>query len=164
MLADPIKMLTKEDFAPNTPNAVLYRLAPLIAFVPALLVFAVIPFGPGDNFQVSNTSLGILFIFAIASLNVYGSGNQTRTFCYITDAMVGFLLVILRGVPGEAYNIGNPKPEISMVELVERISQVIGKPVAHSGSSHISCSISANEPTPRGNSTMISSWMLATTV
>lgn len=64
-------------------------------------------------------------------LNVYGSGNQTRTFCYITDAMVGFLLVILKGVPGEAYNIGNPEPEISMVELVRRIEKVLGRPVAH---------------------------------
>ena len=64
-------------------------------------------------------------------LNVYGSGNQTRTFCYITDAIVGFLLVVLHGVPGEAYNIGNPTPEISMVDLVERIGKVTGKPVAH---------------------------------
>ena len=57
-------------------------------------------------------------------LNIYGAGTQTRTFCYITDAMVGFLLVILKGVPGEAYNIGNPTPEISMVELVETIREV----------------------------------------
>ncbi|MEO5373429.1 MAG: NAD-dependent epimerase/dehydratase family protein [Alphaproteobacteria bacterium] len=64
-------------------------------------------------------------------LNVYGRGNQTRTFCYITDAMVGFLLVILRGVPGEAYNIGNPKPEIAMVDLVKRIEKVLGRPVPH---------------------------------
>ena len=64
-------------------------------------------------------------------LNVYGTGNQTRTFCYITDAMVGFLLVILKGVPGEAYNIGTPKPEISMVDLVHRIGDVLGSPVAH---------------------------------
>lgn len=64
-------------------------------------------------------------------LNVYGSGNQTRTFCYITDAMVGFLLVILKGVPGEAYNIGNPKPEISMVDLVKRLEKVLARSVAH---------------------------------
>ncbi len=64
-------------------------------------------------------------------LNVYGSGNQTRTFCYITDAMVGFLLVVLKGVPGEAYNIGNPTPEIAMVDLVRRIESVLGHPVAH---------------------------------
>jgi len=73
MIADPIKMLTKEDFIPDTPNPWLFRFAPIIAFVPALVVFSVIPFGPGDNFQVSNTELGILFIFAISSLNVYGS-------------------------------------------------------------------------------------------
>jgi len=72
MLADPIKMLTKEDFTPDTPNPWLFRIAPLLAFIPALLVFCVIPFGPGD-LQISNTAVGILFIFAIASLNVYGS-------------------------------------------------------------------------------------------
>ena len=64
-------------------------------------------------------------------LNVYGSGNQTRTFCYITDALVGFLKVILRGVPGEAYNIGNPKPEISMVDLIRQIESVLSRPIAH---------------------------------
>jgi UDP-glucuronate decarboxylase len=64
-------------------------------------------------------------------LKVYGSGNQTRTFCYVTDAIAGFLLVLLKGVPGETYNIGNPSPEVSMVELVQRIERVLGRPVAH---------------------------------
>jgi len=64
-------------------------------------------------------------------LRVYGTGNQTRTFCYITDAIVGFLRVIVRGVPGDAYNIGNPEPEISMVELVQRIIKVTGKDIEH---------------------------------
>lgn len=61
------------------------------------------------------------------ALNVYGHGRQTRTFCYITDALVGFLLTLLHGVPGEAYNIGNPEPEISMLDLVERIQAVLGR-------------------------------------
>jgi len=56
---------------------------------------------------------------------------QTRTFCYITDAIVGFLLTLTRGVSGEAYNIGNPLPEISMKDLVVMIEQVLGRPVAH---------------------------------
>jgi len=73
MLADPIKMLTKEDFSPDTANPWMFRLAPLVAFVPAMVVFAVIPFGPGEHMMIANTELGILFIFAIASLNVYGS-------------------------------------------------------------------------------------------
>jgi UDP-glucuronate decarboxylase len=64
-------------------------------------------------------------------LNIYGTGNQTRTYCYITDAMVGFLLTILKGVPGEAYNIGNPKPEISLVDLVKRIETVMGRQVTY---------------------------------
>lgn len=60
-------------------------------------------------------------------LNIYGSGRQTRTFCYITDAVVGFLKTLLCGIPGEAYNIGNPKPEISMMDLVKRVEKVIGR-------------------------------------
>ena len=62
-------------------------------------------------------------------LHIYGTGNQTRTFCYITDAILGFLLVVLRGVAGEAYNIGNPEPEISMLELVNEIKKVSDKEV-----------------------------------
>lgn len=65
------------------------------------------------------------------ALSIYGSGNQTRTFCYITDAMNGFLRVIIHGVPGEAYNIGNPKPEVSMVDLTKRVEKVLGRKVAY---------------------------------
>ena len=60
-------------------------------------------------------------------LNVYGSGNQTRTFCYITDAIVGFLLTVLRGAPGNVYNIGNPKPEIAMIGLIGIIEEILGR-------------------------------------
>lgn len=61
--------------------------------------------------------------------NVYGSGDQTRTFCYVTDAVAGFFLTFLQGTPGEAYNIGTPTPEISVLQLVEYIEKVIGRPV-----------------------------------
>jgi UDP-glucuronate decarboxylase len=60
-------------------------------------------------------------------LHIYGSGNQTRTFCYITDAIAGFLKVLVQGVPGEPYNIGNPKPEISMLQLAHEIENVLGR-------------------------------------
>ena len=56
-------------------------------------------------------------------VSVYGTGNQTRTFCYVTDAIVGFLKVLVGGQPGEPYNIGNPRPEISMLELVKAIER-----------------------------------------
>lgn len=89
-------------------------------------------FGPG----MQETDYRVLPNFASRikagkPLQVYGTGNQTRTFCYITDAMVGFLLVVLKGVPGEAYNIGNPKPEISMVDLVKEIEKVSTRKVAY---------------------------------
>jgi UDP-glucuronate decarboxylase len=60
-------------------------------------------------------------------LLVYGTGTQTRTFCYITDAMVGFFLVVLKGVPGHPYNIGNPVPEISIADLACMIGRVLGR-------------------------------------
>ncbi len=89
-------------------------------------------FGPG----MQETDYRVLPNFANRikaglALSVYGSGDQTRTFCYITDAVYGFLLVLLKGVPGEAYNIGNPKPEISMVDLVQRIQKVQGGDVTY---------------------------------
>jgi len=60
-------------------------------------------------------------------LHLYGRGNQTRTFCYITDAIVGFFLTLLKGVPGEAYNIGNPEPEVSMLDLVKYCEKALGR-------------------------------------
>jgi UDP-glucuronate decarboxylase len=62
-------------------------------------------------------------------LNIYGTGLQTRTFCFIEDAILGFLQVVLRGRGGEAYNIGNPSPEISMRGLVQLIEKVSPRPV-----------------------------------
>lgn len=58
-------------------------------------------------------------------LKIYGRGDQTRTFCYITDALTGLLQVILRGTSNEVYNIGNPEPEISITHLAEMINKVL---------------------------------------
>ncbi len=52
-------------------------------------------------------------------LEVYGDGKQTRTYCYVADAIGGFLRVLLHGKAGEPYNIGNPSPEISVIDLVK---------------------------------------------
>ncbi len=62
-------------------------------------------------------------------LAIYGTGKQTRTFCYVSDAIVGFLKVLLDGTPGQAYNIGNPVPEVSMLELAQLLGHVIGRPL-----------------------------------
>ncbi len=62
-------------------------------------------------------------------LQIYGSGTQTRTFCYVTDAIVGFMQVLLEGTPGQSYNIGNPVPEISMLELAKILGDIAGRPL-----------------------------------
>src|SRR3954465_3803525 len=79
LVADPLKFLTKEDFIPPAGDRFLHTLAPCLALFPALVTFAVIPFGDvlqiGDrviNLQVANLNVGILYVFAMASLSVYG--------------------------------------------------------------------------------------------
>ena len=54
-------------------------------------------------------------------LIIYGDGNQTRTFCHITDAIEGCLKVLTNGKSGEAYNIGNSNNEISMLNFANKI-------------------------------------------
>ena len=81
-------------------------------------------------------------------LQIYGTGNQTRTFCYVTDAMEGFIRVILGGVPGESYNIGNPNPEISVLDLIKIMETVSGKEIQYNVVDYPD-SYPADEPTRR---------------
>lgn len=64
-------------------------------------------------------------------MSVYGSGKQTRTFTYITDAINGFLRALLLGHPGDVYNIGNPEPEVSVLDLLRAVGDVIGRDVPY---------------------------------
>jgi len=84
---DALKMLFKEDFRPKTADPLLFNLGPILAFAPVLALFAVVPVGPvvvakSDlllkfssqvGLQVSNPDFGMLWVFAIASLAVYGT-------------------------------------------------------------------------------------------
>jgi NADH-quinone oxidoreductase subunit H len=78
-LADLIKLLTKEDFRPPQADKWLFYLAPAMAAIPAILTFAVIPFGaPAQLFgrevplQVADLNVGLLFFLALSSIAVYG--------------------------------------------------------------------------------------------
>jgi len=77
-LADGAKLLFKEGFIPAYVNKPIYLLAPMVAIVAALLGFAVIPFGPVGagqvmDFQIApRIDIGILYVFAVGSLAVYG--------------------------------------------------------------------------------------------
>lgn len=96
-IADGIKMVWKEDWEPKEGDKLLYRIAPIIALVPPLCLFAVIPFGPtlylkklGETYdpawatdadqvansirmQITDLDVGVLFIFAVAGAGVIGA-------------------------------------------------------------------------------------------
>lgn len=59
-------------------------------------------------------------------LQLLSNGSPTRSFCYITDAMCGFVKAILSKHDGEAFNIGNDQQEISMLELARAIAGTVG--------------------------------------
>jgi NADH-quinone oxidoreductase subunit H len=88
-MADAVKFLFKEDFIPPKAHKFLFMWAPIMAMAPALIVAAIIPFGPplcwGEllttnpvcqhpiDLQIARLDIGLLFYFAISSLSVYGA-------------------------------------------------------------------------------------------
>lgn len=94
--------------------------------VPATIVRPFNVFGPG----MKHNDRRVVPMFGYQALTgqtltVHGDGHQTRTFCYITDAINGFLRVLLLGKRGEAYNIGNADNEIGMQNFAELFTQVV---------------------------------------
>jgi NADH-quinone oxidoreductase subunit H len=90
IVADAVKMLTKERFTPAMGTKFLFNLAPVIAFVPVFALFVIVPVGPpvplgaitgaegalgrtGIALQVASLDAGLIYLFALASLSVYGT-------------------------------------------------------------------------------------------
>ena len=78
-VADAVKLMLKEDITPTRADKWVFTAAPIISMVPALIVYAVIPFGPVVNLfgrQVSlfitDINVGLLYIVSVASVGVYG--------------------------------------------------------------------------------------------
>jgi NADH-quinone oxidoreductase subunit H len=69
-VADAIKLLFKEDIVPAAADRFLFKMAPLLVFIPAFAAFVVLPFGAWSI--VADLNIGILYIFAVASLTVVG--------------------------------------------------------------------------------------------
>lgn len=75
MIADPVKLLTKENFVPAGVNKFYFWLAPKLVMIPPILVLAVLPYGSslfGIQMTIADLNVGVLYIFAISSLSVYG--------------------------------------------------------------------------------------------
>ncbi len=78
-IADGIKLFTKEDNIPVYADRTLFKLAPIISLIPPFLVFVAIPFGESISIlgreitlYISDMNIGLLYIFAVAGLEVYG--------------------------------------------------------------------------------------------
>jgi NADH-quinone oxidoreductase subunit H len=79
LVADPLKMFTKEDFVPGGADRTIHTLAPVLALVPALVTFAAIPFG--DTIEIAGRTVelravdldvGLLYVVAMVAMGVYG--------------------------------------------------------------------------------------------
>ena len=69
-IADALKLLTKEILVPTAANKGLFFVGPILTIMPAMAAWAVIPFGP--DVALANINVGLLFVMAITSMEVYG--------------------------------------------------------------------------------------------
>lgn len=93
--------------------------------VPVKIVRPFNVYGPG--MRVTDDRVVPKFIFQMLKgedITVHIPGTQTRTFCYITDAMIGFFKALLIGKNGEVYNIGDAEPELKIDELAKMMKDL----------------------------------------
>ncbi len=121
-VADAIKVLVKEDIIPSRGDRRIHWLAPIIAFMPALAIFAVIPFGPRAIF--TDINIGILYIIAISSLGVIGvfmagwaSGNKYSLVSALRTVaqLISYEIPLMLSIAGVLIISGS----LSMVSIVE---------------------------------------------
>lgn len=62
-------------------------------------------------------------------LPIHGDGKNTRSFCYISDAIEAFFKILFSDVNGECFNVGNPEPEISVKDLASLVASAMPHPV-----------------------------------
>lgn len=112
-IADALKLLLKEIVVPAKANKALFVIAPVMTIMPALVAWAVVPFGPEQ--AIANVNAGLLFVMAITSMEVYGviiagwASNSKYAFLGAMRASaqmvsyeiaMGFVLVIVLMVSG----------------------------------------------------------------
>jgi len=98
--------------------------------VPVKIVRPFNVYGPGmrlDDYRVIPNF--IVNALKGNTIPVYGTGKNTRTFCYVSDAITGFLKVLLSDHSGEVFNVGNQDVEITMLDLAEIIAEVFGNSI-----------------------------------
>ena len=121
-IADVLKILTKEDIVPTKADKVVFWLAPLVALVPVLIIFAVIPFQSGAI--LADLNIGVLYIVAlssIASIGIFmagwGSNNKYSLIGAMRDIaqLVSYEIPLVLSIIGVVIVTGS----LSLTEIVE---------------------------------------------
>jgi UDP-glucuronate decarboxylase len=88
--------------------------------VPAVIVRPFHTYGPGMRLDDGRVFADFVSdILHGRDIQMRSNGQAMRAFCYLADAVAGFFTVLLKGTPGQAYNIGNDKGELTVAELAE---------------------------------------------
>lgn len=102
--------------------------------IPVTIVRPFNNYGPGlrlsDRRIIPDLARDLL---AGRDLILLSNGTPTRTFCYVADAVVGYYKTLVRGRPGEAYNIGTTTPDVSMSQLAEMLVELAREQFGYSG-------------------------------
>jgi len=121
-IATAVKILLKEDIVPMNADKILHFLAPVIVFVPVLLIFAVVPFDQGAN--LVDLNIGIVYVIAISSISVIGiftacwaSGNKYSFISGLRSIaqMVSYEIPVVLSIVGVVLVTGS----FSMLKIVE---------------------------------------------
>jgi len=112
--SDALKVLLKEDIVPSNADKIVHLLAPIVAFAPLLMIFAVVPFG--DGALLADLNAGILYVVAIASMTSvgvlmagWGSNNKYSLLGAMRDvaSMVSYEIPLVLSVLGVALMAGS---------------------------------------------------------
>src|SRR5512134_2310741 len=137
-LVDVAKLFFKEEFTPAGANKVIFHIAPMLAVIPALVTFAVVPFGPQDALRVTDINVGLLLFLAMSSLGVYaitlGGWSSNNKYALLgglrsSAQMISYELAMGLSTIGVLLMAGS----LSLVDIVhaqERVWFVVFQPVA----------------------------------
>lgn len=93
--------------------------------IPVKIVRPFHTYGPGMDLNDGRVYADFISdIVHNRNIEMKSDGHAMRAFCYISDATVSFITVLLNGINGEAYNAGNPGQEISILDLAEKLVEM----------------------------------------
>ncbi|HEY3217155.1 MAG TPA: NADH-quinone oxidoreductase subunit NuoH [Candidatus Eisenbacteria bacterium] len=137
-VADVLKLFFKEEFMPEGANRVIFHIAPMLAVIPALVTFAVVPFGATGAFVVTDVNVGLLLFLAMSSLGVYaitlGGWSSNNKYALLgglrsSAQMISYELAMGLSTIGVLLLAGS----LSLVDIVKaqgRVWYVVFQPVA----------------------------------